>query len=56
LCFCPGSCNVSMIICLCFFDSSPGGIPGGGGGGFFCNLFRGGKPCAVRPPDYVPKK
>lgn len=57
VCFCPGSCNVPYYICLCFYDSSPGGIPGGGGGGgFFCNFFHGGKPCAVRPPDYQPKK
>ncbi|MEJ5287048.1 MAG: hypothetical protein CH6_3795 [Candidatus Kapaibacterium sp.] len=56
VCFCPGTCNVPYYLCLCFFDSSPGGIPGGGGGGFFCNMFRGGKPCALRPPDYMPKK
>lgn len=57
VCFCPGSCNVPYYLCLCFYDASPGGIPGsGGGGGFFCNYFHGGKPCAVRPPDYQPKK
>ncbi len=55
VCFCPGSCDVPYVLCLCFYDSSPGGIPGGGGGGYFCNMFRGGKPCAVRPPDFVPR-
>jgi hypothetical protein len=56
VCYCPGRCMPSYL-CLCFYDPSPGGIiGGGGGGGFFCNYFRGGKPCAVRPPDYVPKE
>lgn len=53
VCFCPGSC-LPYYLCLCFYDSNPGGIPGGGGGGFFCNIFRGGRPCTVRPPDYAP--
>lgn len=53
VCFCPGSC-ASLSLCLCFYDSSPNGIPGGGAGGYFCNMFRGGKPCALRPPDFSP--
>ncbi|MFN3780908.1 MAG: hypothetical protein ACK4SO_01885 [Candidatus Kapaibacteriota bacterium] len=53
VCFCPGSCAV-LSICLCFYDSSPGGIPSGGAGGYFCNMFRAGKPCALRPPDFSP--
>ncbi len=51
VCFCPGSCAL-LSICLCFYDSSPGGIPSGGAGGYFCNMFRAGKPCALRPPDF----